>query len=484
MSSLNARKALVWAGGVQIVRDVAQFAAMLVLVRLLSPEQYGAMALAQAILGIATLFAAGAFVPHALQARDPDAIDWQSHFTAGTIWNTGIALVLLAFSAYLVTPVWGTDVGLSLTLLALALVFGGPAEVRNAMLCARHDWARFRVLSLLGTILGLAAGIGLGFTGFGVVALAIQPAMYVLPAAVDLFWSGFKPTWDFDRIYYRDVIKFGLNRFSAGSLSAIRGFVEQSLMAMHFSLATNGEYNRSVGLSNLLAGRFGPIAVGALYPILTRQESHSPKFRRNAARVLQGVAWSAIPAGAFLAIEAADIVTLFYGGGWSHVTYLLPPASAMVITGALNFTLSRLLLANESRRLSLMIDAILGFIGIGLAFLYLPRGPSYYLWTLSAAGIATFSCGLVFLIKAQALELKQTVLAVVPPLPSTTIASLCTLTIEPALDTLFLPLKVGGAAVCFGLVYLGVLLIFFNRSTVEMLNIFPGAHRRQSKRSQ
>ena len=61
VSAQNARSALARAGGVQIFRDVAQFAAMLLLVGLLSPEQYGAMALAQAMLGVASLIAAGNF---------------------------------------------------------------------------------------------------------------------------------------------------------------------------------------------------------------------------------------------------------------------------------------------------------------------------------------------------------------------------------------------------------------------------------------
>lgn len=477
MSSQSACSALTWAGSVQLVRDVAQFAAMLMLVRLLTPEQYGAMALAQAVLGIATLIAAGTFVSHALQVRDPSTIDWQSHFTAGTIWNAGIGLVLLAVSAILVTPIWGNDVGLSLACLALAPLLGGPAEVRNSMLCANHDWARFRMLSLVGTFLALGVGVGLGFGGFGVVALAVQPALFVLPAAVDLFWSGFRPTWRFDRTYYYDVVRFGLNRCAAGSLTVARGFAEQALMAANFSLAVNGVYGRSAGLSNLLAGRFGAIAIGALYPILTRAERSSPQFRRNAARVLQGVAWIAIPAAAFLAIEAESIVALLYGDGWMDVAHLLPAASAFAAAGALQLTVSRLLLANESRRASLAIEAGSGLLSIGLAFWLLPQGPAPYLWALAAVGAGGVVCGALLLMRARAIELSGAAIALIPSLLAASLASTCLFAIGPALDRLLLPVEVGLAAVCFGIVYFLTLLVVFTRITLNLLTFVPGVAR-------
>ncbi len=482
MSSANARSALAWAGGVQVIRDVAQFAAMLVLVRLLSPEQYGAMALAQAVMGIATLIAAGAFISHALQVRDPDTIDWQSHFTAGTLWNAGIGVALLAGATFLATPIWGADVGLSLALLALAPLLGGPAEVRNSMLCAHHDWTRFRLLSLAGTFLGLGFGIGLGFGGFGVVALAVQPALFVLPAAIDLFWSGFRPTWRFDRTYYRDVISFGLNRFAAGSLGAARGFAEQTLIAANFSLAVNGVYSRSVGLSSLLVFRFGAGAVGALYPILTRAESGSPEFRRSAARVLQGVAWTAIPAAAFLATEAEAIVALLYGDGWVDVAYLLPAASAFSATGALHFTVSRLLLANESRRASLVIEVGSGLVSIGLTFFLLPQGLEAYLWALVGVGAVVCVCGAVLLSRVDAIDFSGAAVAVAPPLLASALAALSVYAVGPIFEALWLPAEVGVLAACFGFVYAGVLLAAFNRPTLELLTIVPGIARIGTKK--
>jgi O-antigen/teichoic acid export membrane protein len=474
MSIRSARSALAWAGGVQAFQDLAQFGAMLVLVRLLSPSEYGAMALAQAILAVVTLFGPGTFVGHALQSREPASVDWQSHYTASLAVSCLLALALLVLAGAVALPIWGKDVGLALAVLTSAVLLGGPAHVRNTYLHAHHDWARYRLLSLAGTCLGLGVGIALGFAGYGVIALAVQPAFYVLPSAIDQVLFGFKPDWRFDRAYYRDVIGFGVNRFAAGAVFAARGFAEQSSIATHFSLAGNGVYGRSVGLSNLLAGRIGAIALAALYPILTRAETGSAQFRRNSARVLQGVAWIAIPAATFIAIEARAIVALLYGEAWMEVARLLPAAAAVAAIGALQLSVSRLLLANESRRASLAIDGCSGLVSIGLAIWLLPNGLNGYLWALASVGAGAFACGALLLVRARALDLSGIAVALAPALIAAGLAALLLRMVAPHVAPLWLPLGVVAAAACFALVHIAVLLVGFTRPTSELLTIVPG----------
>src|SRR5438105_4007601 len=85
-----ARGALLWGSGFTLLSDVVQFAVMLVLVRILSPEDYGRAGLAQTILGMVSIVSFKTFIPHALQLRDPRAIDWQAHFTAGAVLNVSL----------------------------------------------------------------------------------------------------------------------------------------------------------------------------------------------------------------------------------------------------------------------------------------------------------------------------------------------------------------------------------------------------------
>src|SRR5262249_27964194 len=98
----GARGAVLWGSGFTLLRDVVQFAMMLVLVRILSADDYCRAGLAQAVLGMISVVSFAATAPHALQLRDPATIDWQAHFTAGTVINLSL-FVLTIFVAGLLS---------------------------------------------------------------------------------------------------------------------------------------------------------------------------------------------------------------------------------------------------------------------------------------------------------------------------------------------------------------------------------------------
>ncbi|WP_340644582.1 oligosaccharide flippase family protein, partial [Phenylobacterium sp.] len=186
------------------MRDVAQFGIMLILVRLLTPADYGTAALVQAILGVFSIVSSNTFYAHALQQRNPDDIDWQVHFTSAVVLNAGIAalVLVLAFGLSLVDRY--SVAAAPLAALAVVFVVEIPAGLRHRMLEVRHDWKRFRLMLVIGAFLGLGVGLAVGLMGGGVWALIVQIPLGGLPAAIDLFVAErFKPDWTWSWARYR-----------------------------------------------------------------------------------------------------------------------------------------------------------------------------------------------------------------------------------------------------------------------------------------
>src|SRR5262249_19618691 len=125
-----ARASLLWGGGFTIVRDIAQFGVMLVLVRLLSPSDYGSYALAQSIIGFLSVFSFGTLVLHALQLRDPAEIDWQAHFTAAVVINTILCAVTIVAAWILSLNQHYKDAAVPLAALSLVFLVEIPGSLR------------------------------------------------------------------------------------------------------------------------------------------------------------------------------------------------------------------------------------------------------------------------------------------------------------------------------------------------------------------
>ncbi|MET0274571.1 MAG: oligosaccharide flippase family protein [Phenylobacterium sp.] len=472
----SARAAMLWGGGFTILRDVVQFAVMLVLVRLLSPADYGAAALAQTIIGVASVVSFATFSLHALQIRDPAAIDWQAQFTAAVCLNGLVAGLTVLVAGVLYWTNTFREAALPLAALALVFVIEAPGTLRQRMLEVTHDWKRLRVLLMLGTILGLGSGLLVGLMGGGVWALIIQPPMLSLPAVVDLFVGArFRPRWTWDWPGYRDTAHFGLNRIASGGLARGRQLVEQVALAAAFNVATLGIFTRALGLAALLAGRIASVAMMSLYPVITRAERGSDRFRRIAGLVLRGVCWTTIPAAALLAITARDVVHVLYGSKWDAVASLLPFAAVTVGLGGVTTALSSLLLANENTNSLLKLDVAIYAVAIALALLVMPFGPQVYLAALTVHALAATAVTSVLLVNKGAISARGVGAALGPSLAAAgagmvlaELASRMLAHVEPQAIRLIVETAV------FGAVYVVTLRVAFSRPLADLLDVVPG----------
>jgi O-antigen/teichoic acid export membrane protein len=471
----SARASLIWGAGFTLLRDVVQFAVMLVLVRLLSPADYGTAALAQTIIGVLSVISVATFSGHALQIRNPEEIDWQAHFTAATAINGALAALVLVLAYGLTFVQSYHEAALPLAAMAVVLIVEIPGTLRQRMLETAHDWKRFRLLFMVGTLLGLGFGLAVGLMGGGVWALVVQLPMLSLPAAIDLlFIQRFRPDWSWSWSRWADSFKFGANRIGSGLTVRGRALNEQMLMSSVYDLATLGIFTRATGLAMLLAGRIGSVATMSLYPVITRAERGSPRFRRLADILLRGVVWTTVPAAAFLGLTARDIVATLYGPKWDSVASLMPFASVAIGLGGIITALSSLLVANDDSRAALWVDIVAALSGMVVAFALIPLGAWTYLAGLSAHAIAVAGAAIAVLLRRGAMSGKGVAAAFVPVVVAGLGGIVAVLLARHGLgvsDHRFVRLAVD--AIMFSSGYLASLRALFPASLAELLEVAP-----------
>src|SRR5262249_35054327 len=139
----TARASLLWGGGFTLLRDVAQFAVMLVLVRLLTPADYGTAALVQSILAVISVASLNTFSAPTLQFGDRDKSVWRAHVAAAAVLNVALAAVVVLLAFGLSFEPHYADAALPLATLAVVFLIEIPGTLRHRMLEATHNWQRF-----------------------------------------------------------------------------------------------------------------------------------------------------------------------------------------------------------------------------------------------------------------------------------------------------------------------------------------------------
>jgi PST family polysaccharide transporter len=448
---------------------------MLVLVRLLSPADYGNMALAQSIIALLAVASFATLSGHARQLRDPEMVDWEAHFSAGAVVNGVLFCATLSlawalsFTKHYRTAAW--------PLAALAVIF--PIEIfgtlRHRMLEVKHEWKRYRVLLMIGTYLGLGSGLAVALMGGGVWALVVQPPMLGLPAVVDLFWNGrWRPRWSWSWDRYRETAIFGVNRMGSTAVIRIRQAVQQTVLAGVYDVGVLGIFSRSVGLATVTAGRIGAVAIDSLYTVVTRAEEGSPQFRRYAALVLRAVTWATVAAAVLLAVDAVDLVSLLYGTKWHAVAPLLPLAVAGVALSGVGNAAGSLLLANNALRTCLIVDTASAAAAVGLAFVLVPRGVLVYMAGLSIHGLAVLAVTAGMLWWKGGVSGGGLQSAFLPAIVAAVAGAVSVIAIRTELGTPGIAwLRVALDTTVYSLVYLIIIRVVFATSLCELIEVAP-----------
>lgn len=182
----------------RMLQTVSSFLAIPILARLLSPEEFGLIAMASTFV-VFTMAISDAGLGQTLVRVPPRERDvWSSAFWF--ISGIGLVLSLLLVAIALPTAWFLREPDLTPIILALAPLPLVQASLSPALadLQQREQFRHLASIELFGSLAGTFAAIGLALAGFGVWALVAQQVVYwIVKGAIVLFSTKFWPSFVF-----------------------------------------------------------------------------------------------------------------------------------------------------------------------------------------------------------------------------------------------------------------------------------------------
>jgi len=466
----KARSGVLWVTGLNVFRDLLQFATMLVLVRLLAPKAYGEFSLITSVMVFFTVFSFRSFLEHTLQLRPAETVDYQSHFTAGGLMQLAMCgLVNLAAFALRYLPKYA-EIATVLHATSLIFVLDWASELRVKMLERELDWKRLRTLQAAGIVGNSALAIVLAKLGCGVYALVLPGMMATLPFIWDLFFRfRWRPDWTWNRAHYSAAWSYGWTRIMAGMLTTARPVIEGAVIVQLTGFSQLGYMSRAVGLSVLCCQKMPSVFTMTLYPVLTRMARKSQAFERANGLMLRLVGWMAIPCAILFSRVAHPVVRLVYGSRWDAAIPLLPYALAGGTAGALYQTTTMLMLADVQHRGCAVAELLtLASLAVCL-FVVLPHGIASYLGAVAVVQALVLTWMLWSLRGSGALSSRAIVRGVVAPLAAGA-AGWLVCALMPAAASVW---EVARVSALFGITYGIALRVMCPNEMRELISYIP-----------
>jgi O-antigen/teichoic acid export membrane protein len=384
-------RGIAWNTLYQLCATVLAFSAMIVLVRIIPPAEYGRFGAALGFLALLNSFGFGGFVAQALQLPDGREADWSLHWSAGLYIQMSLTLAChgLAGLCWLV-PSYRAIAPL-LHLAAFGLMLDWPAQLWDTMLRREMNFRRLKVLLVCSVTLKLSITMIVGLMGGGAYAIVLGSNVITpLPFAVDLLlvrrWRPRSGWWRWpDWILYRPALRFGMQQSASRLLGGARGALESAVLPGVVGFVAMGLLNRARALFTTTIGRVEQVLVETAYPLLPRYVGDPKLYARYAAQFWQLLMLVVLPGALYLGLEGPALSRLLYGERWIGADPLFWPGGLSGLGLGMFGAGSSALLAASRLRVCLLLDALAAGLSVPvIAVAWAGGGVVAYAWAVAA----------------------------------------------------------------------------------------------------
>jgi PST family polysaccharide transporter len=362
----------------QAAKFVIQFLYTIVMARLLTPVDFGVVAMAAPLLAFATLLADVGLSQAAIQNRDLS--DQQLSFL---FWvNLGVTVALASIiivTAPLVASFYHEPRVAPVVAVLGALMVVGPLGAQHSVLLNRKfAFGKLAAVELASLVTGTIAGVAAALGGFGIWSIILNQAAGSLVALV-LLWLGvrWRPSAPEKRAISeaRHLLHFGANVATFNIFNFLSRNIDNVLIGRAWGEAPLGVYNRAYSLLLLPLNQImGPISKVAL-PLLSRIQNEPAPYRTAFWKMLDLALLLTFPVSLFSLVAHQQLINIVLGEKWEAVG----PIFGILAVGALFAPVSHStnwLLLSQGRGRELRQYGIVSSIGFTVAIVAgLPGGP-------------------------------------------------------------------------------------------------------------
>ena len=330
---IGVKNALVWSFMQRGSQQGLKFLLTLIMVRLLTPEDYGLLGMVIIFGALSNKLVDAGFSSALVQKKDITDADCQTAFYTNLAFSLVIYAVLF-FGAPYIAEFYSQPVLTSLVRFTGLGVITGALSAIQAILYTRNlDFKTPTRLSVVSMVVGGVTGIICAWRGLGVWSLAIQ-AFVTGTLKCAMFWAlgNFRPKL----VYSMDSLS---KLFSFGSRVSFLSIVETAFLHLHevvigrmFAPAVLGLYGRGKSLMDFgMMNVVQPLNL-VIYPAMSRVQDSARELAVLHLRSLKLLGFMITPTMVFLACSAPSLVEALLTAKWLGC---VPYLRMMCLVGAL-----------------------------------------------------------------------------------------------------------------------------------------------------
>jgi teichuronic acid exporter len=332
------------------------FVITIVLARLLTPKEFGLVAMTTVFLSISRIFIDGGLKDSLIQKKDATSTDYNTVFVFNLLIGI-IAYVLLFFCAPAIALFYKEpELTLIVRIVGIQLLMFPLCLVQVAIINRELKFKTLVKIRVPSTLASGIIGLILAYMGYGVYALVAQIALEGVFFVI-ILWMVFRwtPSWEFDRETFRFHWKHGSRLLVVDLMTALYRNIFSLIIGKFFSATQLGFYNRADTFKVFIYNNTVGIMQTVSYPILAQVQDDDVKLKHLYKKIFQSTFLVILPVLGFMIIFAKPFIEFLLTDKWLSAAHILSVLAAATILSPFNSI--NLNILKVKRRTDLMLRA-------------------------------------------------------------------------------------------------------------------------------
>ncbi len=299
--------------------QVISFIISIVLARLLTPADYGIIAMITVFTNIAMVFINTGFSSAIIQKKELSDTDKSTMFFAGVMVSLVLYAILFFTAPYIAIFYKEPKLTNLLKVESLIIVIGALSSVHRALVTREMKFKKSFFASLYGAIAHGVSGIAFALLGFGPWALVLSAIVNYLASGI-VFWCVVKwrPRFVFSLVSFKNMFSFSIKMLFSGLLDSIFNNIRSIIIGRQYSSADLAYYNRGYQFPALVMTQVDGAITTVLFSSLSKYQSDWENGLKVMRRAMKTSLYICTPLMAGLCAVADPMIRILLTDKWAQ----------------------------------------------------------------------------------------------------------------------------------------------------------------------
>ncbi len=386
-------KGVAWSGIDKIANGGIQFLANIVLARMLTPKDFGLLAIIAIFVQISQTFIDSGFGNALIQKKDRSQTDYSTVFFFNLALSFGF-YVILFFCAPLIADFFDNEKLTSLTrVVGLNLIIGALVSVHKTRLTVQLRFKIQAVISLISSCVSAIVAIWMAYRGYGVwslVALTITSiSVQMVLIYILIKW---RPSLEFSKTAFRSLFSYSSKLLGASLIHLLYRNIYPIIIGKRFSPVELGYFNRADTFAMYPPYMIGSVISRVAFPIFSRIQDDNARLRNAYSKYIVFASLIIFPILIGLLVLAEPLTLLILKEKWLPMVPMLQILCIDWMTDHLCTINLNVLYVKGRSDLAFKLEIIKKSLALGIFFVSLYWGIIGVCW-----GRVVYSCCAVYL---------------------------------------------------------------------------------------